>query len=92
MTASSRWISRSEGTVSPGGIADAACESRHQGVSIQSRVRLADDAPMAIEYATVLASCLASTRRSRHSRFTSALRDTGNQPVRALQRLSAHCF
>ena len=81
LTASSRWISRSEGTVtlraSPG-----------TKVYRFSRVRLADDAPMAIEYATVLASCLASLDAVDKSLYV-ALRDTGNQPVRALQRLSA---
>ena len=43
---------------------------------------------MAIEYATVLASCLASLDAVDKSLYV-ALRDTGNQPVRALQRLSA---
>jgi GntR family transcriptional regulator len=80
LTASSRWISRSEGTVSP--------EESLTKVYRFSRVRLADDAPMAIEYATVLASCLASLDAVDKSLYV-ALRDTGNQPVRALQRLSA---
>jgi GntR family transcriptional regulator len=43
---------------------------------------------MAIEYATVLANCLASLDAVDKSLYV-ALRDTGNHPVRALQRLSA---
>ena len=87
MTASSRWISRSEGTVSP---EESLTLRASPGTKVYrfSRVRLADDAPMAIEYATVLASCLASLDAVDKSLYV-ALRDTGNQPVRALQRLSA---
>jgi len=87
LTASSRWISRSEGTVSP---EESLTLRASPGTKVYrfSRVRLADDAPMAIEYATVLASCLASLDAVDKSLYV-ALRDTGNQPARALQRLSA---
>ena len=87
LTASSRWISRSEGTVSP---EESLTLRASPGTRVYrfSRVRLADDVPMAIEYATVLASCLASIDAVDTSLYT-ALRDTGNHPVRALQRLSA---
>jgi len=52
------------------------------------RVRYADDAPMAIEYATVIATCLPSLE-SVESSLYEALETTGNRPVRALQRLRA---
>lgn len=87
MSASSEWISRSEGSVAP----DEALTLRASpGTRVfrYSRVRLADDAPMSIEHATVLASCLPSLEAVDMSLYD-ALRDTGNQPVRALQRLSA---
>ena len=52
------------------------------------RIRYADDAPMAIEYATVIASCLTSLDEVENSLYE-ALERTGNRPVRALQRLRA---
>ena len=87
MTPSSRWISRSEGTVSP---EEALTLRSSPGTRVYrfSRVRLADDSPMAIEYATVLASCLPSLDAVDKSLYV-ALRETGGRPVRALQRLSA---
>lgn len=86
-TASSRWISRSAGRVSP----DEALTMRASpGTHVYrfSRVRLADDSPMSIEYATILASCLPSLDAVENSLYV-ALEKTGNRPVRALQRLSA---
>lgn len=53
-----------------------------------NRIRLADDAPMSIEFVTILASCLPSLESVEHSIYA-ALSQTGNQPMRALQRLSA---
>jgi GntR family transcriptional regulator len=53
-----------------------------------SRIRFADDAPMALEYATVLTSCLPSVDAVETSLYE-ALERTGNRPVRALQRLRA---
>ena len=55
------------------------------------RIRYADDAPMAIEYATVLANCLPSVDAVQTSLYE-ALEHTGNRPVRALQRLRAVLF
>jgi GntR family transcriptional regulator len=52
------------------------------------RIRFADDAPMAIEYATVVASCLGSVDAVESSLYE-ALEQTGHRPVRALQRLRA---
>jgi GntR family transcriptional regulator len=52
------------------------------------RIRYADDAPMAIEHATVITSCLASLDDVESSLYE-ALERTGNRPVRALQRLRA---
>lgn len=53
-----------------------------------SRIRMADESPMSLEYATVLASCLPGIEAVKHSLYA-ALHETGNRPVRALQRLSA---
>jgi GntR family transcriptional regulator len=87
MTASSRWISRSEGTVSP---EEALTLRASPGTRVYrfSRVRLADESPMAIEYATILASCLPALDAVGKSLYV-ALRATDNRPTRALQRLSA---
>ena len=55
------------------------------------RIRFADDAPMALEYATILASCLPSLEAVESSLYA-ALERAGNRPVRALQRLRAVLF
>jgi GntR family transcriptional regulator len=55
------------------------------------RIRFADDAPMALEYATILASCLPSVEAVESSLYV-ALERAGNRPVRALQRLRAVLF
>ena len=52
------------------------------------RIRYADDAPMALEYATVLAASLPSIDAVETSLYE-ALERTGNRPTRALQRLRA---
>ena len=87
MSASSRWIGRSAGRVSP---EEALTLRSSPGTKVYrfSRVRLADESPMSIEYATVLASCLPSLQSVEASLYA-ALDKTGNRPVRALQRLSA---
>ena len=87
MSASSRWLSRSAGRVSP---EEALTMRASPGTKVYrfSRIRLADESPMSIEYATVLASCLPSID-SVESSLYAALHKTGNRPVRALQRLSA---
>jgi GntR family transcriptional regulator len=56
-----------------------------------NRIRYADEVPMALEYATVLASCLPSIEAVESSLYE-ALEHTGNRPVRALQRLRAVLF
>jgi GntR family transcriptional regulator len=87
MVPSSRWLNRTSGSVGP---EEALTLRASPGTAVYrfSRVRLADDTPMSIEYATVLASCLPSLEAVERSLYA-ALNKTGNRPVRALQRLSA---
>ena len=87
MTASSRWISRSEGKVRP---EESLTLRASPGTAVYRfhRLRLADNEPMSIEKTTILASCLPSIDAVEHSLYA-ALHKTGNQPVRTLQRLSA---
>jgi GntR family transcriptional regulator len=87
MVPSSTWLSRSSGTVRP---EEAMTLRASPGTSVFrfNRIRLADDAPMSIEFVTILASCLPSLESVEHSIYA-ALSQTGNQPMRALQRLSA---
>ena len=87
MTASSRWISRSEGRVRP---EEALTLRASPGTAVYrfSRLRMADEAPMSIEKTTILSECLPSIDSVEHSLYA-ALKKTGNRPVRALQRLSA---
>jgi GntR family transcriptional regulator len=53
-----------------------------------ARIRYADDAPMALEYATIVASALPSLDAVGTSLYE-ALEKVGQRPVRALQRLRA---
>lgn len=87
MLPSSVWLNRSLGKVGP---EEAMTLRASPGTPVFRfrRIRLADDAPMSIEYTTVLASCLPSAESVKHSLYA-ALHETGNRPVRALQRLSA---
>ena len=84
---SSRWLNRAIGRVRP---EEAMTLRASPGTSVYrfNRIRLANDEPMSIEYVTILASCLPSLEAVEHSLYA-ALRETGNQPTRALQRLSA---
>jgi len=87
MVPSSVWLNRTSGSVLP----EEALKLRASpGTAVYrfSRIRLGDDSPMSIEYATVLASCLPSVDAVDHSLYE-ALYKTGNRPERALQRLSA---
>ena len=83
----SRWIKRVRGVANP-------VESLKLGASPGTavlrfhRLRFADRQPMAIEYATVLATALASINAV-HDSLYAALEASGHRPVRALQRLSA---
>src|ERR1700753_4296065 len=86
-TPRSVWLQRSEGTVTPEE-AIALRSSPGTPVFRFHRIRIANDAPMSIEYATILASCLPSLDAVETSLYE-ALERAGNRPVRALQRLRA---
>ncbi|HEX8757777.1 MAG TPA: GntR family transcriptional regulator [Steroidobacteraceae bacterium] len=89
-TPRSVWLKRSVGSVTP---EEALALRSSPGTPVYRfhRIRFADDAPMAVEYATVLASCLPSLD-SVESSLYEALEHAGNRPVRALQRLRAVLF
>jgi GntR family transcriptional regulator len=89
-TPRSVWLSRAAGTVTP---EESLTLRLSPGTPVYRfhRIRYADDAPMALEYATVLASCLPSLDAVESSLYE-ALERTGNRPVRALQRLRAVLF
>jgi GntR family transcriptional regulator len=84
------WLRRSAGTVTP---EEALTLRASPGTPVYRfhRIRFADDAPMALEYATILSSCLPSLESVESSLYT-ALERAGNRPVRALQRLRAVLF
>ena len=83
----SEWLKKSLGTVTPEEALKLALSPGTQVYRFH-RLRFADDAPMAIEYATVVASCLPSLDAVGASLY-GALGEQGNRPVRALQRLRA---
>jgi GntR family transcriptional regulator len=89
-TPRSVWLRRLAGTVTP---EEALTLRSSPGTPVYrfNRIRFADEAPMAIEYATVLAACLPSPDAVESSLYE-ALERTGNRPVRALQRLRAVLF
>jgi GntR family transcriptional regulator len=84
------WLTKAEGTVTP---EESLTLRSSPGTPVLRfhRIRYADDAPMAIEYATVLADCLPSVEAVQSSLYE-ALEQTGHRPVRALQRLRAVLF
>lgn len=86
-TPRSIWLKRAEGTVTP---EEALTLRLSPGTPVYRfhRIRYADDVPMALEYATVVASALKSVNAVDNSLYE-ALEGTGNRPVRALQRLRA---
>ncbi|MFL6605178.1 MAG: GntR family transcriptional regulator [Steroidobacteraceae bacterium] len=86
-TPRSVWLQRSEGTVSP---EESLALRSSPGTPVYRfhRIRFANDAPMSLEYATVLASSLPSLDAVESSLYE-ALERAGNRPVRALQRLRA---
>jgi GntR family transcriptional regulator len=86
-TPRSEWIKRSSGTVTPEEAMKLAL-SPGSLVYRFHRLRYADDAPMALEYATLSAAALPSLEAVDHSLYD-ALEKAGNRPVRALQRLRA---
>jgi GntR family transcriptional regulator len=81
------WLNKAEGTVNP---EESLTLRSSPGTPVYRfhRIRYADDAPMALEYATVLAACLPSVDAVQTSLYE-ALEQTGNRPMRALQRLRA---
>jgi GntR family transcriptional regulator len=81
------WLKRSAGTVTP---EEALALRLSPGTPVYRfhRLRFADEAPMAIEYATIVASSLPSIEDVDQSLYE-ALERTGHRPVRALQRLRA---
>ncbi len=86
----STWVSRSVGAVTPEeslslGLSPGAAVYRFH------RIRYADNAPMALEYATIPAYCLPSLNAVEDSLYD-ALETAGYRPVRALQRLRAVVF
>jgi len=86
-TPHSVWLDRSQGTVTPDealklGLSPGTLVYRFR------RLRFADDAPMAVECATFVASCLPPLEQIGESLYL-ALEELGNRPVRALQRLRA---
>jgi GntR family transcriptional regulator len=84
------WLRKSAGSVTP---EEALTLRSSPGTPVYRfhRIRFADDAPMSLEYATVLASCLPSLDAVESSLYE-ALERSGNRPVRALQRLRAVLF
>jgi GntR family transcriptional regulator len=89
-TPRSVWLKRSDGTVTP---EEAMSLRSSPGTPVLRfhRIRYADDAPMALERATVLADCLPSIDAVESSLYE-ALERSGHRPVRALQRLRAVLF
>jgi GntR family transcriptional regulator len=89
-TPRSVWVRKAEGSVTP---EESLTLRSSPGTPVYRfhRIRYADDAPMCIEYATVLASCLPSLEAVESSLYE-ALERAGNRPVRALQRLRAVLF
>ncbi len=81
------WLKKALGSVTPEEALKLALSPGTQVFRFH-RLRFADDAPMAIEYATVVASCLPSLESVGASLY-GALSEQGNRPVRALQRLRA---
>ncbi|HEY2926168.1 GntR family transcriptional regulator [Piscinibacter sp.] len=81
------WLKRLQGTVNPEEALRLALSPGTQVYRFH-RLRFADESPMAIEFATVVASALPSIESVDDSLYA-ALEKAGNRPVRALQRLRA---
>jgi GntR family transcriptional regulator len=86
-TPHSVWLKRAAGTVTP---EEALALRLSPGTPVFrfNRIRCADDAPMALEYATIVATALPSLEAVDTSLYE-ALERAGHRPVRALQRLRA---
>lgn len=83
----SEWLKRAAGTVTP---EEAMKLALSPGTTVYRfhRLRYADDAPMSIEYATIVGAVLPSPDVVDTSLYE-ALERSGHRPVRALQRLRA---
>jgi GntR family transcriptional regulator len=81
------WLRKSIGRVTPEEALKLALSPGTQVMRFH-RLRFADDAPMAIESATIVASALPSLDAVGESLYD-ALAAHGNRPARALQRLRA---
>jgi len=81
------WLKRSAGTVTP---EESLTLRLSPGTPVYRfhRLRFADEAPMAIEYATIVAAALPALEAVNESLYE-ALERSGHRPVRALQRLRA---
>ncbi|MGA0545055.1 GntR family transcriptional regulator [Brevundimonas sp. VNH65] len=88
--ASSSWLNRSEGAVTP---EEALTLGLSPGTAVYrfNRIRYADGLPMALEYSTVPAACLPGLEAVEASLYK-ALDQNGHRPNRALQRLRAVLF
>jgi GntR family transcriptional regulator len=86
-TPRSVWLKKAEGTVTP---EEALALRLSPGTPVYrfNRIRYADDAPMALEYATIVASALPSLDAVGTSLYE-ALEREGQKPMHALQRLRA---
>lgn len=86
-TPHSEWLRKSEGTVTP---EESLALRLSPGTPVMRfhRLRYADNAPMSLEYATIVASALPSLEAVGDSLYET-LEAAGNRPVRALQRLRA---
>lgn len=84
---SSAWIAKSHGLVSPD---EALALNLSPGTPVYRfhRLRYADNQPMLVEYATIVAEYLPSLESVENSLYD-ALGASGHRPVRALQRLRA---
>lgn len=88
--ASSTWVSRTTGLVNPDeamalGLAPGSTVLRF------TRIRFADEEPLALEFSTIAGYCLPGVEAVDDSLYN-ALDKAGNRPVRALQRLRAVPF
>ncbi len=83
----SEWLRRTEGTVAPEEALKLALSPGTQVFRFH-RLRYADDTPMCLEYATIVASFLPSLEAVDDSLYD-ALERVNHRPVRALQRLRA---
>lgn len=81
------WLKRSAGTVTP---EEALALRLSPGTPVYRfhRLRFADDTPMALEFATIVATALPALDAVDDSLYV-ALERSGHRPTRALQRLRA---